>query len=58
MTLICQADKYSVTVHRKMTRFLGLLKGKAPETESDWEELIDDWDNIWAKDRISTDQQR
>jgi hypothetical protein len=41
-----------------MTRFLGLLKGKAPETESDWEELIDDWDNIWAKDRISTDQQR
>ena len=35
---------------RKMTRFLGLLKGKSPETESDWEELILDWDQIWAKD--------
>ncbi len=38
------------TIARKMTRFFGLLKGKSPETESDWEELSDDWDNIWAKD--------
>ena len=38
------------SVPRKMTRFFGLLKGQSPETESDWEELIDDWDNIWAKD--------
>ena len=38
------------TSARKMTRFLGLLKGKSPETESDWEELILDWDQIWAKD--------
>ncbi len=35
---------------RKMARFVGLLKGKPTETESDWEELIDDWENIWAKD--------
>ena len=35
---------------RKMTRFLGRLLGKSPETESDWEELILDWDQIWAKD--------
>ena len=35
---------------RKMTRFLGLLRGKALETESDWEELILDWNHIWAKD--------
>ena len=34
---------------RKMARFVGLLKGKSPETESDWEELISDWDSIWAK---------
>ncbi len=38
------------SIARKMTRFLGLLKGKSPETESDWEELILDWDHIWAKD--------
>ncbi len=38
------------SIARKMTRFLGLLKGKSPETESDWEELILDWDQIWAKD--------
>ena len=44
------------TIARKMTRFSGVLKGKSPETESDGEELIDDWDDIWAKDRISTDQ--
>ena len=36
-------------IARKMARFVGLLKGKSPETESDWEELIDDWDSIWAK---------
>ena len=35
---------------RKMTQFLGWLLGKSPETESDWEELILDWDQIWAKD--------
>lgn len=35
---------------RKMTRFVGLLKGKSPETDQDWEELIDDWDNIWGED--------
>ena len=34
---------------RKMARFVGLLKGKSPETESNWEELLDDWDSIWAK---------
>lgn len=41
---------YDPTIARKTTRFFGLLKGKSPETEEDWEELIDDWDNIWAKD--------
>jgi hypothetical protein len=44
------------TTARKMTRFFGLRHGKSPETESDWEELIDDWDNIWALNRISADQ--
>lgn len=43
---------------RKMTRFFGLLKGKSPETEEDWEGLIDDWDKIWAEDQISTGQGR
>lgn len=38
------------TVARKMTQFFGLFKGKSPETESDWEELIDKWENIWVKD--------
>ncbi len=33
-----------------MTRFFGRLLGKSLETESDWEELILDWDQIWAKD--------
>lgn len=37
------------TIARKMTHFFGLLKGKSPETESDLEELIDDWDNVWAE---------
>ena len=37
------------TVARKMTRFFGLLKGKSPKTESDWEELLDNWDNMWGK---------
>lgn len=40
---------------RKMARFVGLLKGKSTETEEDWEELIDNWDNIWATDRTSAD---
>ena len=35
---------------RKMTRFFGRLLGKSPETGSDWEELILDWNQIWAKD--------
>jgi hypothetical protein len=44
------------TIARKMTRFFGLRHGKSPEKEEDWEELISDWDNIWANDQISTDQ--
>lgn len=38
------------TVARKMTRFFGLLKGNSLEAELDWEELILDWDQIWAED--------
>ncbi|MEC4816757.1 MAG: hypothetical protein SAK29_26335 [Scytonema sp. PMC 1069.18] len=30
---------------KKLTRFIGLIKGKAPETDEEWQEVLASWDN-------------
>ncbi|GAA6619796.1 hypothetical protein [Scytonema sp. NUACC26] len=30
---------------KRLTRFIGLIKGKAPETDEEWQEVLVAWDN-------------
>ncbi|HEY9874426.1 MAG TPA: hypothetical protein V6D12_13380 [Candidatus Obscuribacterales bacterium] len=42
---------------RNLTRFVGLLQDKPPETEEEWEEVMIVWEEVCNTDRILTDQQ-
>lgn len=30
---------------KKLTRFIGLIKGKSPETDEEWQEVFASWDD-------------
>ncbi|MEC4884937.1 MAG: hypothetical protein SAL70_26995 [Scytonema sp. PMC 1070.18] len=34
---------------KKLTRFLGLIKGKSPETDGEWQEVLAAWDDIYLE---------
>ena len=31
---------------RKLTRFVGLIKGKSPQTDGEWHEVMAAWDDV------------
>ena len=41
---------------RSLTRLVGLTKDKPPETDDEWEELMNAWEDVVATDQTSADE--